>query len=119
MQTQVVTSGPVPPAELLEGYNRAIPNGADRLFTLVEEQSSHRQKIELLVVERQASRSDRGQIFGVALAILFGLLSGFFAFLHEPWLAGITLSTTIGSLVATFVLGQKNQLRNLDKKEPK
>ena len=37
-----ITSSPVPPAELLEGYNAAIPNGAERLFSLVETQSAHR-----------------------------------------------------------------------------
>ena len=35
-QSIKATTSPVPPAELLEGYNRAIPNGADMLFVLVE-----------------------------------------------------------------------------------
>ena len=43
--TTQITSSPVPPAELLIGYNSAFPDGANRLFTLVENQSAHRQRI--------------------------------------------------------------------------
>lgn len=113
-----ITSSPVPPAELLEGYNAAIPNGAERLFSLVEAQSAHRQKIETVIVDAQAKRSDRGQIFAFLLALFFGGIAIYFAKIDQPWLAGTALTTTIGSILATFVLGQKNQERNLDKKAP-
>ena len=116
-QSQITTS-PVPPAELLEGYNATIPNGAERLFTLVEGQSAHRQKIETLVVGAQAKRSDRGQMFAFILAIVFAGLAAYFGAIGQVWLAGEVLTVTIGAIVTTFIMGQKNQQQNLDKKAP-
>jgi uncharacterized membrane protein len=117
MQAQV-TSSPVPPAELLEGYNAAIQDGAQRLFALVETQSDHRQKIEIKVVDGQSKRSDRGQIFAFILALSFGGVAVYFATIGQAVLAGTVLTTTIGGIVTTFLLGQKNQQRNLDLKDP-
>jgi len=113
-----ITSSPVPPAQLLEGYNAAIPNGAERLFALVEAQSAHRQKIESTVVDSQAKRSDLGQKFAFTLALCFGAMAVYFASIGQAALAGTVLSVTIGGMVTTFVLGQKNQQQNLDKKAP-
>jgi uncharacterized membrane protein len=117
MQAQF-TSSPVPPAELLEGYNSAIPNGAERLFTLVEAQSIHRQKIESKVVDGQSKRSDRGQVFAFILALCFGGVAVYFAAIGQSVLAGTVLTTTIGGMLTTFLLGQRNQHRNLDNKIP-
>ena len=116
-QSQITTS-PVPPAELLEGYNATIPNGAERLFTLVEGQSAHRQSIETKVVDAQAKRSDRGQIFAFILAIVFAGLAAYFGAIGQAWLAGEVLTVTIGAIITTFIMGQKNQQQNLDKKAP-
>jgi hypothetical protein len=35
-------SGPLPPTEMLQEYNRLIPNGAERIMTMAESQSAHR-----------------------------------------------------------------------------
>ncbi len=39
-------SGPLPPPEVIEHYNKIIPNGADRLLEMVELQSEHRRACE-------------------------------------------------------------------------
>ena len=45
-QQTVAFSGPIPPPELLAKYGEIIPNGADRILTMAENQSTHRQCIE-------------------------------------------------------------------------
>jgi uncharacterized membrane protein len=115
---QQITSSPVPPAELLAGYNSAFPDGADRLFTLVEKQSEHRQQIEARMISHQCALASRGQWFAFGLAVIFGGIGVCFAWINQPWLAGTVFTTTIGGLVATFLLGQKKQERSLDRKTP-
>ena len=120
LQTQVTTSSsPVPPAELLAGYNQAIPNGAERLFSLVEKQSDHRQRMEDRAIDWQIEANKRGQIFALLLAVIFGGLGGTLGIMGHDWLAGGIFTTTIGGLAYTFISGQRYQQRNLDKKAPK
>lgn len=56
---RVEFSGPLPPPPLLAQYNEALPNGADRIVKLTENQAKHRQSME-----------SRGQIFTFALAMV-------------------------------------------------
>ena len=117
-QSQVTTM-PVPPAELLLGYEKAFPDGAQRLFTLVENQSNHRQSLEKNAIAHQARLASRGQIFAFVLAVIFGGIGLYLGISGQAVLAGTVFTTTIGGLLATFIVGQKNQQRNLDKKAPK
>lgn len=56
---RVEFSGPLPHPQLLAQYNEAVPNGADRIVKLTENQAEHRQAIE-----------SRGQLFTFALAVI-------------------------------------------------
>lgn len=38
-RTTVSWKGPLPPPSVMDGYNNVVPNGADRLFALFEEQT--------------------------------------------------------------------------------
>jgi uncharacterized membrane protein len=52
-------SGPLPPPGMLARYNDALPDGADRIVKMAEDQSSHRRRME-----------SRGQIFAFVLALV-------------------------------------------------
>ena len=39
-------SGPIPPPSIIEGYERVLPGSADRIISMAEKQSEHRQKME-------------------------------------------------------------------------
>jgi len=56
---RVEFSGPLPHPQLLAQYNEAVPNGADRIVKLTENQAAHRQSIE-----------SRAQIFTFAIAMV-------------------------------------------------
>ena len=45
-QVSKFQSAPVPTPDFLEGYNEHIPDGANRLFTMIENQSAHRIQME-------------------------------------------------------------------------
>ncbi len=55
--------GPLPPPRLLEQYNKILPGLAERIVSLTEAQSKHRQHLEKTVVESQVKESYRGQLF--------------------------------------------------------
>lgn len=65
-------SGPLPAPESLDQYNKIIPDGAERIMKMAENQSNHRIKIEEVVIGSQVKQSGRGQIFGLIIA--FGAL---------------------------------------------
>ena len=109
--------GPIPPPELLEGYNRVIENGAERIFVDFESQSSHRREIEKTVIESQLAESRRGQLFALVISI-FGLsIAAILGYLGHDWLAAGIGGTTLVSLVGAFITGKILQKRDLDEKE--
>lgn len=113
------TSSPVPPAELLAGYNDAFTDGAHRLFSLVEAQSAHRQSLELKTVESNIALTSKGQLFAALLAVFFGGIGLYFGVIGHVALASVVFTTTIGGIVTTFVLGKQAQSQSLEKKAPK
>jgi uncharacterized membrane protein len=114
--TQVHHSGPIPPAEELRRYGEIVPNGAERIMTMAEQQQAHRLKLEEFVVTSQQMQSKRGQIIA---SILVGLLiaSGtYLGSLGMNAVASIVFGTTILSVGATFVAGKISQAKDLKSK---
>ncbi len=62
------TTSPYPLPEMLEMYNRALPNGAERVMALAEGEAAHRRMIETTLVGAHVGDSRRG--FWGALAIV-------------------------------------------------
>lgn len=78
---------------MLEMYNRALPNGAERVMALAEGEATHRRNIETTLVDAHVGDSQRG--FWGALAIV----AAFFA------LAAWCLATgrSVGGVAALLV----------------
>jgi uncharacterized membrane protein len=94
---------PLPDAETLGAYARLLPNGADRVMTLIERQVEHRHQREHADL-RQAARG-HWMAFGLALA-LSGL--GFYLGLRgHDWLAGTLFTTTIGAITTALVVDKR------------
>ena len=101
--------GPLPPPEILEQYNRIVPNGAERIVSMAESQMRHRQTLESAVVNGNITAQSRGQTMGFILglvAILGGI--GLIAFnKNAEGLAAII--TAFASLAGVFVYGRIEQ----------
>ena len=98
-------SGPLPPAEAFEHYERVCPGAADRIIAMAEQQASHRQELEK---RREATISRNSQI-GIVSALLlaiFILVGGVICvILGHDWAGGVIVSLDLGSLCAVFVYG--------------
>ena len=109
-------SGPIPPPQILKGYNEVVKNGAERIVIMAEKQSNHRMQLEDHAIKEELKQSRLGQIFGFILGLVgFGLATTLAMFGHEA-IAGIFGTTTILGLVTVFVLGKKAQQKDLSDK---
>lgn len=101
-------AGPIPDPQTLESYNQIIPNGADRIMKMAENQADHRMSIERTVIKRQSFQSMLGQIFGLIIG-LAGLACGtFLAYSNFPKTGAVIAGGTVISLVSVFVMGRKS-----------
>jgi uncharacterized membrane protein len=109
--------GPIPDPEMLRDYNKIVENGAERIVTQFEEQSTHRRSIERMVIKSQISESKRGQIFAFIIGMV-GLGLAFASVMMGYNNFAITLaSITIVGLVSAFIVGKRIQAKDLKEKE--
>lgn len=110
-------SGPIPPPQILKGYNEVVKNGAERIVVMAEKQSSHRMQLEDHAVKEELKQSRLGQVFGFILGIVGLGLATTLALLGHEAIAGIFGTTTILGLVTVFVLGKRAQQKELSDKD--
>lgn len=108
--------GPLPPPEILKGYEEILPGASERILKMAEKQQDHRIDIERTIVDRQTRQSGNGQIWGGILAALFGLIALVLGYTGHDILAGGIATTTIICLAIIFVL-HKAPTRNIKNEE--
>lgn len=97
---------------MLKEYNEVIPNGAERLLKVFEEQSHHRMDMEKQIIPEEQRQSARGQHYGFIVALAFLIVSGTLIGLgHE--ISGATLGCVdLAALVYVFVAGKYYQAKS-------
>lgn len=96
-------AGPIPPPQVLKGYEDVLPGSADRILKMAENQQQHRIEIEKKAISSQAENSKRGQIFAFIVFILCVIVGLVFAYLDMKTFAGVFLTTTMVILVGFFI----------------
>lgn len=96
-------SGPLPPPELLAGYESVLPGGAERIFLMTENQAEHRREIEKKVISSQIALNEKGQKFAFAIVMLAFISAFAFVFMGFPAIAATILGTTVLGIVAPFL----------------
>ncbi len=100
-------SGPIPPPNIIAGYEDVLPGTADRIIRMAEQQSKHRQTIQLLETKAEVRDSFLGVIFAFGLGIGC-LVACIITVIMVPQSAGAISGaalgvTGIGSIVAAFL----------------
>jgi uncharacterized membrane protein len=62
--------GPLPPPAALQQFDHIVPNGAERIFAMVEQEQAHRLKYEADRLSAATSDYRRGSWMGFVLGIL-------------------------------------------------
>lgn len=106
--------GPLPPPEVLKGYEAILPGASERILKMVEKQQDHRIAVEQAIVKERIKQSGYGQIWGGFLVTLFGIIALILGYCEHDWLAGVLGTSTIIGLATIFVL---NKIPKPGKKE--
>lgn len=91
---------------MLRGYEDVLPGSAERILKMAENQSAHRIEMEKSVVGSDIKKSERGQLFGLIIAILGFIIAFILAILGRQAVAIVIAALDITSIVGLFVYGQ-------------
>ncbi len=109
-------SGPIPHPSLLAQYNDVVPDAADRIIRMAEEQAIHRQYLEKKVVQSDVDRSKTGQVGAVLVTFFFTSLAAFLVEKGHPIEAVAIVGVNLSTLVYIFITGKKEQKKELEQK---
>jgi uncharacterized membrane protein len=102
-------SGPLPPPEIFEKYNAVVPNAAERILCMAENQSNHRQKLEMIVAKCGARDSLLGVVFAFLICIA-AIFTGGYVVLQGKSVAGSIISCSgLGGVITTFIYGTRSK----------
>lgn len=100
-------SGPLPPPDEMEKYERISPGAAERIITITETEISHRQELEKTSVDNEYKEASKGQNCAViigALAIIFGAITGMSG---AQWTGSVIAGIGGAGLVSAFIRGRR------------
>lgn len=117
MRSMELYSGPIPPASELARYETILPGAANRILTMAEKQSQHRQKMENTMLDANIKAEKNGQIFGFIIFSI-AIIAGFLLVLFGRNVEGlISLIVAVGGIVGLFVYNREEVRKELRKKE--
>ena len=99
---EIEFSGPMPPPNILSGYEKILPGAADRILTMTETQSRHRQQMEKRMIEAEARDGLLGVLFGFALGGGCIIAAVIMVFVY-PQAAGVISGAISGSSGVTSI----------------
>ncbi len=112
-----IHSGPLPPLELIEGYENLHPGSAKLIFEIFEKQSLHRIKLEDTVVTAQQRQSGRGQNYALIVALSFLGVAGLCILMGHDVSGGVLGSVDVLGIVTVFITGNAKKSNSLKQKE--
>ena len=116
MMARVRFSGPLPPPDLLARYNEIIPNGAERIFAMAENQARHREKLETKVIEGNVSTQREGSWFAFILTLV-ALIGGMFLIYVVKNVSGlVAIIAALVSLASVFFFSKYEQRKERTEK---
>lgn len=114
--TSVSYSGPIPHPSDFQQYERVLPGAADRILSMAEKQSEHRQVLEKSAILSDVENSKRGQWFGFIIAIAC-IIGGFVLIALDKDITGLSvIFASIASLVGVFIYGRKSDAKERKEK---
>jgi uncharacterized membrane protein len=108
--------GPLPHPSELAAYNQIIPNGADRIMKMAEDQSNHRMGIEKIVITSQQRQGFCGQLFGLIIGLVGLGLATYAAISGQPVFGAAIGGATLVSLVSAFLYSNRSRRRESEDK---
>jgi uncharacterized membrane protein len=113
-------NAPMPPPDILRGYNDVIPDGAERLFKQFETEAHARREYLRRGQAHNLIVALSGRIAALVFALSALSVSAYALHLGHPWAAAIIGGGTIAVVVAAFtgvpaLIRQRMQQRDKDR----
>ncbi len=109
------SSGPIPDPERLAKYNEVLPGAADRILSMAENQSAHRQVLEKKIIHSDSFRATFGVICGLIITLV-ALACGTYLIINgHDWAGATIIITNLAVLVGVFIYG--TQLRRNERQK--
>jgi len=109
-------SGPLPPPELLKGYNEAFAGCAERVVAMAEAQSKHRQALENRVINSNCANETRAQWFAFILALVI-IGGGVYLLATGKSVQGFSaIILAVASLAGALIYGRSEQRKERSRK---
>lgn len=109
--------GPIPPPEMLRGYDRVVRGAANRIIVLFEKQTNHRISVE----DRESRTESILAVFGLIFAFIIamsGLVGSFVLLFMEKRAEGLTVFlSTLGAIVGAFIYKGKAEKKQTTKED--
>lgn len=104
-------SGPLPPAEEYGKYEGFLPGSAERILSMAERQSTHRQNLETAVVHSNILNERIGIIFGFIICLM-AIGGGLYLANEGKSLEGLSsIVMGLASPAGVFIYGKSQQLK--------
>lgn len=100
-------SGPMPPPEMLEAYNKMVPGIAGELFNDMREDSKHIREMERKALNAKILENTLGQVFGFLIGTVAIIAGAYTAVNGAELSGGLIGGGGVVALTAVFVLGRK------------
>jgi uncharacterized membrane protein len=115
--TTKIHNGPLPPLELIEGYENLHQGSAKLIFEIFEKQSLHRMKMEDTVITTQQIQSGRGQNYALMVALSFLAVAGVCILTGHDVAGGVLGSVDVLGIVTIFITGTAKKSNSLKQKD--
>jgi uncharacterized membrane protein len=102
-------SGPIPPPQILSGYDQVQAGFAERIVAMAEKEQSHRHGLENQALNSSISIQKRGQIFALLLSLLILAISGFLIYEGKELAGSALAGATLTGLAYIFITGRKDK----------
>jgi len=102
---------------MLRQYEELLPGSADRIISMAEKQSLHRQGLENKVVSSNILNERLGMILGFVICVL-AILAGTYAVMKGR--SGFGIAAIVGGLgapLAAFIYGKSEQRKDLQERQ--
>lgn len=109
--------GPLPPSELLSGYEAFCPGATERFIGQLEANQKHQHEMEKLAVSATITRDQENRRYGFALTCLALIASVTLGVAGHDILAGTIATTTIATILVTFILNRRPNNSRDDKED--
>lgn len=117
IKVESMFSGPLPPPEVLAGYDEIVPGMAERLLVKFEKQADHRMSLEKRVIDGDVRRSWAGLLLGFTFGVAL-LVASVYMIANGFAVAGIiVIATELVAIAVALIYSTETRRRERQRKQ--